>query len=284
MTETVPNETEWAEYSAARLKAVWVDFAEAPPPQRAQFLKEELSRVIKPIPGSYRKNYLERLRGKFPALAPIAAPAPAEPAANTTAVETASPAEFVRALLVRIEAMTLEEKLEWVKQLKQLETSLPFPKPPPPPVAEPSANPRDREALEEALRNFIMLENLAWKIWSEIAPQASVRKEGDLKTQALEYLGGKDAPLSQIKETMRRDRMLIGGLLAAIGVGPSRFANDFYDTFSPDNIMATVGSNGNKCWLKYVELARQDFPIAAALGFKIKKNLANFAENAMKQS
>lgn len=75
MSETILNEAEWAEYSAARLKAVWVDFAEAAPEQRAQYLKEELSRAIKPIPGGYRKNYLGRLRMKFPAFAPAAAQA-----------------------------------------------------------------------------------------------------------------------------------------------------------------------------------------------------------------
>ena len=286
MSETVPNESEWAEYSAARLKAVWVDFAEAPPPQRAQFLKEELSRAIKPIPGGYRKSYLERLRTKFPALASVTAavpsPAPPEPAANMTAVETAPYEDLVRALLQRIEPMTLDEKTALAKQLKQLESSLPFPKPPP--VAESSANPKDREALEAALHHFMMLENLAWRIWRDIAPQSTVRKEGDLRAEVSEYLRGKDEILPQIKETMGRNRMLIGGLLAAISGGPSKFASDFYDTFSPDNIMAVVGSNGNKCWLKYVELARQDFPIAPALNFKIRKKLAEFAENAMKQA
>jgi hypothetical protein len=284
MSDTVPDETEWAEYSAARLKAVWVDFAEAPPPQRAQFLKEELLRAIKPVPGSYRQNYLERLRLKFPAPGvTMAAPAaPHIPAVQGTAVETASPEEFVKALLARVEGMPLEEKLEWVKQLEQLETSLPFPKPAPVAAVQPAANPQEREALEEALRNFAMLESLAWRIWREIAPQSPVKKEGDLRSEALEFLGGKTETLSQMKETMKKDRMLIGGLLAAVSGGSSKFATDFYDTFSPDNITAAVGPSANRCWLKYVDLARQDFPTGSALGFKIRKNLANFAENAMK--
>ena len=216
---------------------------------------------------------------KFPDFARLAAPAPAEPTEDNTPVETASYSKLVEALLLRIEAMMPDEKTALARQLEPV---LPFPKPPP--VTVPATNSNDREALKAALDSFVKLEDLGWKIWREIAPQGAVKKEGDLKTEALEYFRGKNDILPQMKATMSRDRMVIGSLLAAINGGPPKFASDFYDTFSPDNIMALLGSNEKKCWLKYVELARQDFPIAPALGFKIKRKLAEFAEDVMKQS
>src|SRR5271168_4478150 len=110
MNEAIPNESEWAEHSAARLKAVWVDFAEAPPPQRSKYLMEVMSQLIKPIPTAHRAPYLERLKIKFPVFAPVSAPLPAGPTPGQTVVETASFEELIQALRTRIDAMTPEEK------------------------------------------------------------------------------------------------------------------------------------------------------------------------------
>ncbi len=281
MSETVPNESEWAERSAARLKAVWVDFASAPPPQRAQFLKEELSRAIKPIPSGYRKNYLERLKMKFP-WAPLAAPPPAAAAANQTPVETATFEDLAAALLIRVNAMTPEEKASLAKQLEPL---LPFPKPPPVVVAPQASagNSMDRPALETALNNFVMLDDLARKILRDIAPQSPVNMEGDLRTVVLTYLRDGSQHLPKLKDALSRRRKVTGGLLMAISGGPPKFANDFWGTFSPDNIMAEVGSAERRCWNKYMELAKQDFPTAAQLGFRIRRKLAEYAEEVIKQ-
>ncbi len=281
MSETILNEAEWAEYSAARLKAVWVDFAEAAPEQRAQYLKEELSRAIKPIPGGYRKNYLGRLRMKFPAFAPAAAPARAEPADDTTPVETAPYAELVQALLLRIGAMKADEKADLARQLGPV---LPFPKPAPVAAPAPAGHAKDREALEAALNNFAMLENLGWRIWKEMAPQGEVKKEGDLSNQSMDYFRGKNEVLPQLKETMVRNRMVIGALLMAIPGGLQKYANDFYGTFSPDYITAAFGTSEKKCWSEYVKLAKQDFPIAQAISFKIRGYIGQYAEGVMKKS
>ncbi len=282
MSETVPNESEWAVDLAARLKAVWVDFAEAPPSQRAQYLKEELNRAIKPIPTGYRNSYLDRLRMKFPAFAPVAAPEPVAPTDDTTPVETSPQDVLVQALLQRIGGMTPEEKAALAKQL---EPALPFPKPPPPaPTPASATNSKDREALEAALSNFIVLERLAWQIWANVAPQSSVRREGDLSLQAAAYARGTTDILPQMKETMIRDRMVIGGLLSAISVALQRYASDFHGTYSPDNIMAECNNNERKCWTEYARLAKQDFPIASAISFKIKGYLAQYAEDVVRRS
>jgi hypothetical protein len=294
MSEAIPNESEWAEHSAARLKAVWVDFAEAPPPQRAQFLKEELSRAINAIPSAHRGPYLDRLKMKFPVFAPAAAPLPSGPVPGQTVVETASCEDLIQALRTRIETMTPEEKAVLAYQLQPL---LPFKKPDPVVVKVvekvverdtshlPGPPSKDREALRVVLENYITLDNLGWRIWRSVAPRdTTVRSDRDLRAEAVQYLGGNAEILPQMRETLSKGRVVVGGLLAAVGGAPIRFANEFCGTFSPDNIMAEVGSREGNCWRKYADMARQEFPTPAALAFRIQRQIVMFAENAMKST
>jgi hypothetical protein len=131
--------------------------------------------------------------------------------------------------------------------------------------------PVDLQRIYRALSVFadfyIGLETIAWRVWKELAPSSSIRRDplygGDIKKTSARYLhGDREVASDSLRQIVERTRMLMGGLLGAIPSGGAAFMASFLNEFSPENIASMARADKSipgwtedaKNWNKYKKL------------------------------
>jgi hypothetical protein len=300
MQSVLVDESSWAAGLAARLRLLQASCADVPRAERQQFVAEEIERSLKGIAVGKKKSYLTALAEKFPAWGSVGA-APAPVPAPQPAEDDTPQARLARLLEV-IPRLSPEEKAEFTAKLrdagivdKQPAAALEIPNELRTRLAIAADKPVQSEQAVKLLAALaewaLVLDQLSWRIWKQLAPNSTVRRDttsgGDFKTTTGRYLAGdRDVSIEQLAQNLGKSRKLIAALLTAIGPAAERYAAKYFYRFSPDAIKElaqmdkTWGGIEQKCWRKYVELAGS-FPTPASIEKEIRDDIVICGEELM---
>jgi hypothetical protein len=279
-------ESAWAARLAARLRVLQTTCAEDEADMRLELLQEEVARALREIAPAQRAGYIEALEDKFPDFGSSSMGAPAAgaaaPAEDEIEFPTMPPEVLMADLLDAAPTLSAETRAEYGRRLAAagfLVTSAPAAAAP---AFDLPADARARFALSanqkvdqaRAMRLFglmadltIALDQLAWSVWKQLAPQSIIRREagaaGDFRKLAALYLSGDpEVATPQLAQLLDKTRKLVAGLLAGMGPAGSAFARNYLARFSPETIEnRSAGgffSNADqRCWRAYIELFAQ---------------------------
>ena len=300
--KTLPaEETAWAGRLAARLRVLQADAAADAPSMRLDFLKEEIERALHDIAPARRGSHLDALAEQFPDFAP---PRGGE---SEVALLSLPPEVMVADLIDSAPTLPAETLAAWGMRLAEAgfgnATAAPaggggggFDLPVETRArlglaAQQETDPERAARLCGLLIDLtIALDQLAWSVWKQVAPQSIIRRDagpdGDFRRLAGRYLAGDpEVVATQVGQTLDRTRHLIAGLLAAIGPAGSTFARDYVARFSPEAV-ANAASGGSflssaeqRNWRKYTEMFGQ--VSGAAIERELLNAIAQYAETAI---
>jgi hypothetical protein len=131
----------------------------------------------------------------------------------------------------------------------------------------------------------LVLEQLAWALWKQVAPKSAIRKEAELSRLVGSYLTG-DAEVSttQLTQPVEKTRRLIAGLLGAVGRAGSSYAKKYVTRLSPEVIedWAKMEKKWNEsiesaAWKKFKQLSAEHAS-EPAIEHQIQEAIAKEAE------
>lgn len=284
---------------ANRLRLIHADAASAPPDKRRDHLQEELERILKPIPPTDRKSYLNALLARFPiggriatatpgaaVVAPVAPPAPPPPL---------SPAELLERFLAAAEKLSAEQRVEMSKRLSEKG------------FGSATSSALEMEMSDELRQRFGLsagqqpqlarvvelaawLVELCWRLdqttfsaWGEMAKNSPlVKRHQDFRVVAARFLSGDN---EVIEAHLSAFSTLLGALLVAMQQGGRDFERYYTQRFSPQAIEETVTTEGvsmlqnknDRCWKKYRDLAK-DFAAPGVIDKQIKDTFVKIVD------
>ncbi len=285
---------------ARRLRLIHADAARAAPEKRRDHLREELERILKPLPVNERKAYLKSLLARFPvgglaaASAPsaVAAPRPA-PAAQPQVPKT--PEELLELFLAAASKLPEERRAGLSRRLTEKG------------FGSVDKGAMEMEISDELRQRFGLsagqqprlarvvelaawLVDLSWRldqttfnVWGEMSKgSALAKRHQDFRVVAARFLSGDD---EVIEAHLSAFSTLIGALLVAIQQGGKEFERYYAQRFAPEAIEETVATEGvgmlqNKndlCWKKYRDLAK-DFAAPGVIDKQIKDSYVKIVD------
>lgn len=295
MESYLSEEALWASGVAARLKVIQANFADDPSSVRQGYIKEEIERALKPVSPTRRKVFLDSLAERFPAWEGARSTAESDTKAGPVPVQ---PEELVARLIEAAPTLSAEARAAFAQQLQAAglsvkESADAFLELPPELQKKLGLPAGKRLQLERAVKLLgitadlaIVLEQLAWALWKQVAPKSAIRKEADLSRLAGTYLAGDaDVSTAQLTQPVEKTRRLIAGLLGAIGRAGSSYAKKYVTRLSPEVIedWAKMEKKWNEsleaaCWRKFVQQAKEHAS-EPAIEHEIQDALAKAAEN-----
>jgi hypothetical protein len=281
---------------AGRLRLLQSELADQSPESRQQLLAEEIERSLKSMAPSERPTFLKELDEFFPTwdsrvdVTPAASAAPA-----TDQRELQDPSFLVKRLTQLAPSLSEKDRSAIAAQLQQAGI-LPSNEPAWPASAMKMF--RDQLKLDgqgdvDAARMFEMaallsqlavsLDQPLWRMWKEIAPKSSLRRNADLiKTLGRFALADDSVSRTQVQQELESLRKLAAALLQAIGQLGKQLAQDFRK-YSPAEIesLAKLEKKWTEkleeaCWRKYRELAGEFDE--TAIETAIRQSIVNYAE------
>jgi hypothetical protein len=293
--ESLSEEALWASGLAARLKLIQANFADDPSSVRQGYITEEIERALKLVSPTRRKLYLDSLAERFPAWEGIRSTAESDLKVGTAPVQ---PEELVAKLVQLAPTLSPETRAAFAAQLQAVGLSIKesadaYLELPPELQKKLGLPAGKRLQLERAVKLLVIttdlalvLEQLAWALWKQVAPKSAIRKETELSRLAGAYLAG-DAEVSsaQLSQPVEKTRRLIAGLLGAIGRAGSTYAKKYVTRLSPEVIedWAKMEKKWNEsletaCWRKFVQQAKEHAS-EPAIEHEIQDAVAKAAEN-----
>ena len=262
----------WGARLAARLRVLQTTCAEDAADLRQGLLEDEIARALRDVAPDERPAHLAALADAFPEFAASEKPAaPAIPAAADPLDFPTLPPEVLMADLIdAAPGLSPEQRAEYGQRLLAAGFGVAVAGASAASAASAAAagasfelpgEVRARFALSasqpvdaaRALRLFGLLadlttalDQLAWGVWKQLAPQSVFRREsgaaGDFRRLAALYLSGDPEVASpQVAGLLDKTRRLVAGLLAALGPAGGTFARGFVERFSPAAIEAPRG-------------------------------------------
>ena len=296
------EELDWAAKTAAQLKLIQGDFADAEATERKSYLEEEIRRSLRNIVAEKRPVHLQALSMCFPVgetwnvLDGTQAP---------SAAAESSPEELVGRLIAMAPALSRGTLMQLGAQLQKagfMEAAQAGPASAEPPdefVQKMGLEPNGAVDLQrlykftQTLSEFVVnMDKVAWNIWRAIAPKSKVRKDttanGDFRKLAARYVGGdSEVSLAQISQLVDKLRQLLAGILTGIGPGGRSFAKQHLAQFSPEAIKGLANLESGmfvgveqKSWRKYVELSAE--LSEDAVEAKFHEAVARYAEDLIR--
>src|SRR5438477_10058232 len=198
MESHLKEESLWASGLAARLRLIQATSADDPPATRQSFIAEELERALKDVVPSKRQLFLSALGERFPAWqAPASAPAD-ETSQPASAIEE-TPEALLARLLQTVPALSPEVRENMARQLReagllpaQSQGSMEIPPEYQKKFALPAGKQLNFERVIKLLGALyemtLAMDQLAWALWKQIAPQTNIRKAGDFGKLVGPYL------------------------------------------------------------------------------------------------
>jgi hypothetical protein len=295
MESYLSEEALWASGVAARLKLIQSNFADDPSSVRQGYITEEIERALKPVSPTRRKAFLDCLAERFPAWEGVRSTAESDLKVGSAPLQ---PEELVAKLMELAPTLSPETRAAFAAQLQTAGLSIKesadaFLELPPELHKKLGLPAGKRLQLERAVKLLaitadlaVVLDQLAWALWKQVAPKSAIRKESELSRLAGSYLVG-DAEVStaQLTQPVEKTRRLIAGLLGAIGRAGSSYAKKYVTRLSPEVIedWAKMEKKWNEslesaCWRKFVQQAREHAS-EPAIEHEIQEAVAKAAEN-----
>jgi len=295
MEAYLAEEALWASGLAARLKLIQANFADDPPQVRQGYLTEEIERALKSVSPTRRKLYLDSLAERFPAWGALRSAAQSDLKVGAAPLQ---PEELVASLIQLAPSLSPETRAAFASQLQAAglsvkESADAFLEIPPELQKKLGLPSGKKLQLERAVKLLaittdlaLVLEQLAWALWKQVAPKSSIRKESELSKLAGLYLAG-DAEISsaQLAQPVEKTRRLIAGLLGAVGRAGSSYAKKYVTRLSPEVIedWAKMEKKWNEslesaCWKKFVQQAKEHAS-EPAIEHEIQEAISKAAEN-----
>ncbi len=272
----LPAEDQWAATMAANLRLLLAAGADESAAQRDALIEDQVTRGLDTLPLAQRARSFERLKAHFPALsaagyattsAAATGPVPTEPAEVVAIVSDAwvrfSPEqrEALREQLAGLGIADAPAEATDFSEVKKVFALAPN---------DPLVPQRFSRLTITETDFLIKVDQLAWSVWKQIAPQSPVKREnpyGDFRAMLRRYLKG-DPEITDLHmaQQIERTRQLALSLMGALAIPARAFLKRYQNRYSPDAVMDTVkiegGSGGmfsgppeKKFWLKYVEFA-----------------------------
>lgn len=276
-------ETAWAARLAAHLRVLQTSCAEDTEEMRLELMREEIARRLRDIAPAQRPSFLSALDEQFPEFGPAPgsnAPAIAAETMGDLAIgfATLPPEVLVADLLDAAPTLTAEQRAEYGQRLAAAGFGVAAPASaaafelPGEVRARFALSPNQSVDPARAMRLFglladltLALDQLAWSVWKQIAPQSIIRREsgaaGDFRKLAALYLSGDpEVATPQLSQLLDKTRKLVAGLLAGMGPAGSAFTKNYMARFSPEAIESRAGGGGGlfgsaeqRYWRAYVE-------------------------------
>lgn len=117
--------------------------------------------------------------------------------------------------------------------------------------------------LNRALLFLIMVDQLVWGVWKNIAPDSRIRRETKTSPSMPNVLrtflgGGSEVTEEEVIQCFEKTRQLAAGLLGALGPVGRNYGTKATARFNPDAVREIVTKEGGKgetqYWKKYEEL------------------------------
>lgn len=117
--------------------------------------------------------------------------------------------------------------------------------------------------LTRGLLFLILIDQLVWAVWKNIAPTSSIKRETQgspsLPTILRKYLTSEgEVSQSDLIDTVEKTRQLASGLLGALGPIGRNYGTKAAGKYNPESIKELVGKEGGKgetkYWQKFEEL------------------------------
>jgi hypothetical protein len=246
MEPYLSEESLWANGLAARLRLIQANFADDPSSVRQGYIAEEIERALKPVSPSKKKPHLDSLAERFPAWEGVRSTASSD---IKTGAAPLTPEELVARLVQLAPTLSPEARAAFAGQLQAVglsikESAAAFLELPPELQKKLGLAPGKPLQLERAVKLLVIttelalvLDQLAWALWKQLAPKSLIRKEADLNRLAGSYLAG-DAEVStaQLAQPVEKTRRLITGLLNAVGIAGKSYAKKHVTCLSPEVI------------------------------------------------
>jgi hypothetical protein len=295
MESYLSEEALWASGLAARLRLIQANFADDPSSVRQGYITEEIERALKPVSPTRRKLHLDSLAERFPAWEGVRSTADSDVKAGNAPLR---PEELVASLVQLAPTLSPEARAAFAAQLQAVglstkESADAFLELPPELQKKLGLPAGKRLQLERAVKLLVVttdlalvLEQLAWALWKQLAPKSAIRKEAELSRLAGSYLAG-DAEVStaQLTQPVEKTRRLIAGLLGAVGRAGSSYAKKYVTRLSPEVIedWAKMEKKWNEsletaCWRKFVQQAKEHAS-EPAIEHEIQEAISKAAEN-----
>src|SRR6185369_3893791 len=295
MESYLSEEALWASGLASRLKLILANFADDPSAVRQGYITEEIERALKTVSPTRRKAYLDCLAERFPAWEGIRSTAESDVQVGSAPLQ---PEELVANLVQLAPTLSPEARAAFASQLQAAglsvkESADAFLEIPPELQKKLGLAAGKRLQVERAVKLLVIttdlalvLEQLAWALWKQLAPKSAIRKESELSRLAGSYLAG-DAEVStaQLSQPVEKTRRLIAGLLGAVGRAGSSYAKKYVTRLSPEVIedWAKMEKKWNEsletaCWRKFVQQAKEHAS-EPAIEHEIQEAISKAAEN-----
>ena len=304
MTVLSEQESGQINSDANRLRLIQADAAGAAPEKRRDHLREELERIVKPMPPASRKSYLKALLARFPVAGQVPASAPAAPAPVAAPADAPAPKtpEDLLALFVDA-ASTLpdDRRAELSKKLYEkgfawvdkgaLEVEIGDE------VRQRFGLPAGQQPrVERVVELAAWLVELSWRldqttfnVWGELSRNSPlVKRHQDFRAAAARFLTGDN---QVIESHLSGFATLVGALLVALQKGGKEFESYYAQRFSPQAVEEIVIAEGvgafqnrkERCWNKYREMAK-DFTAPGVIDKQIKDSFVKIVEATIRGS
>lgn len=312
--KTLPAaEAAWSARLAARLRVLQTSCAEDDADLRLGLLEEEIQRALRDVAPAQQADYLEALQDAFPDFAAPAAPAATAGAAAAAAgaetddldFPTLPPEVLMADLIDAAPTLSAEDRAEYGRRLAAAGFGVGAPDASSAaPAFELPGEVRARFAIPagqtidpaRAMRLFGLLadltttlDQLAWSVWKQLAPQSGIRREsgaaGDFRKLAALYLSGDPEVASpQLAQLLDKTRQLIASVIAGLGPAGGNFARGFIARFSPAAIETRAGGGfftggEQRNWRAYTDMFGQ--VTEQAIEHEVLNAIVQYAESAI---
>lgn len=282
---------------ATRLRLIQANFADDPASERQGYLQEELERTLKDISPAKRRAVLQELREKFPNWQSSEA---APPQASAPAINT--PEAALEKFLELSAGLTPEARVAFSRKLQTAGFNIvqsgggALPELSPEALRQLGLGAEQQPTAERALKLLVKLaevvlalDQLAWRLWKQVAPKSTIRKETDFVKVIGPYLSGDlDTSTPVVVAPMEKTRRLIASMLGAMGPASSGFAKKHVSRFSPEAIeeLARLEKKWNEslefaAWRKYCELYKER-STEPALEIELQQAVTKAVEDLMR--
>jgi bifunctional DNA-binding transcriptional regulator/antitoxin component of YhaV-PrlF toxin-antitoxin module len=298
------DESLWIGEVAGRLRLIQADTAEAPAEKRREFLQEEITRHLKPVPAANRRRYLQALLARFPIGGEIGRAAPVAQAAPPPEPKPLSPEEKIEQFFDLVSKLAPERRAEVSKRL--VEAGLAPAAVRSEPIAQIPNELRQRLGLSEgkeasltrvielaaALVEIVArLDQAGLNAMRELSQKSKLlRRPEDFRTATARYLAGESESLEPY---LRAIASLLGSMIAALMTGGREFGRQYLERLSPTAIHEVVVADGEYssmvvgkskqhcCWEKY-KLLVDDFGTPDLIDRRIKDCMTAIIEKPVR--
>lgn len=297
-----------AEETANRLRLIQADVADEAGEVRSEMIADEIDRAVSTLIPDDRERFLGYLEDRFPhwesggaapARAAESGQASAKSVSATDMKEFNDPSYLLRRLCQLAGTMSSEQKFAAAKELRKHGISAAVEGGMPPEALDAlraSLKLRDQEQISPenalefiglAVEHVLNQDQLAWRVWKDLAPKSLVRRRADLRQTLIRFITGDgDVGKDLVIEDLSKLRQLSAALISSTGQAAEVMSQQM-SRLHPGSIESlarpekkALESIDVACWRKYRELAE---PLdSESVRLEVKRAVGEFTERMMR--